>query len=117
MSIPTDQLIADVSVWAGVPGADSDTSGLGEDVVTTIGDLARLLDGFVEVAAFGGVPHGGAVQSAVEQLVLGGHAPLYRMQIRLHHTQRGEMVSHLDLTNVDHLNLLSAKVRRCHRFC
>jgi hypothetical protein len=44
-----------------------------KDVVTAIGDLAQLLDGFIKAAAFGGVPHGGAVQSAVEQLILGAH--------------------------------------------
>ena len=33
--------------------------------------LAQLLNGFVEVPAFGGVPHCGAVQRAVEQLVFG----------------------------------------------
>jgi hypothetical protein len=33
----------------------------------------RLLNGFVEVAAFGGVSHGGAVQSAVEKFVFGGY--------------------------------------------
>jgi hypothetical protein len=54
----------------------------GQDVVAAVGDLAQLLDRFVEVAALGGVPHGGAVQSAVEQLVLGGHAQAYRKKIR-----------------------------------
>jgi hypothetical protein len=46
----------------------SNARGFGQDVVAAVGDLAQLLDRFVEVAALGGVPHGGAVQSAVEQL-------------------------------------------------
>jgi hypothetical protein len=36
----TDQLIADVSGWAGIPGARSDPGGLGQDVVAADGDLA-----------------------------------------------------------------------------
>ncbi len=68
-----DQLIADVSGWAGVPGAGGDASGLGEDVVTAVGELAQLFDGFVKVAALGGVPHCGAVEGAVEKLIRGGH--------------------------------------------
>jgi hypothetical protein len=35
----------------------------GMDVVAAIGKLAKLLRGFIQVAAFGGVPHGDAVQS------------------------------------------------------
>jgi hypothetical protein len=52
----------------------SNAGGFGQDVVAAIRDLAQLLNGFVKAAALDGVPHGGAVQSAVEQLVLGGHA-------------------------------------------
>jgi hypothetical protein len=52
----------------------SNARGFGQDVVAAIRDLAQLLNGFVKAAALDGVPHGGAVQSAVEQLVLGGHA-------------------------------------------
>ena len=52
----TDQLIADVSGWAGIPEARGDPGGLGQDVVTAVGDLAQLFDRFVEVAALGGVP-------------------------------------------------------------
>jgi hypothetical protein len=33
-----------------------------------IGDLTQLLDGFIEAAAFGGVPHRGAVKGAEEEL-------------------------------------------------
>ena len=84
----TDQLIADVSGRAGIPRPGSDASGLGKDVVAAIGDLAQLLNGFVEVAALGGVPHGGSVESGAEQLILGGHAQAYRMQIRLRQTIR-----------------------------
>ena len=36
----------------------------------------------VQVAFLHGVPHGGAVQGAVEQLILGAHTSAYRMQIR-----------------------------------
>jgi len=50
-----DQLIADVAGWAGIPGARGDPGGLGQDVVTAVGDLAQLFYGFVEVAALGGV--------------------------------------------------------------
>jgi hypothetical protein len=74
--------MADVS-WPGVPEPGGDTCSLSQDIVAAIGDLAQLLDGLIQVAAFGGVPHRGAVQSAVEELVSGGHAPAYRMQIRL----------------------------------
>jgi hypothetical protein len=35
-----------------------------------IGDLTQLLDGFIKAAALGGVPHGGAVEGAVEQLIV-----------------------------------------------
>jgi hypothetical protein len=37
-----------------------------KDVVTAIGDLAQLLDGFIKAAAFGGVPHGRAVELGAE---------------------------------------------------
>jgi hypothetical protein len=57
---------------AGLPGAGSDAGGLGQDVVTAVGDLAQLLDGFIQVAAFGGVPHRGAVKGAVEKLIRSG---------------------------------------------
>ena len=57
---------------SGVPGPDSDAGCLGKDVVAAIGDLAQLLDGFIQVAALDRATHGGAVESAVEQLVLGG---------------------------------------------
>ena len=49
-------LIADVSGWAGIPEARGDPGGLGQDVVTAVGDLAQLFDRFVEVAALGAVP-------------------------------------------------------------
>jgi hypothetical protein len=39
-----DQLIADVSGRAGIPISGSDASGLGQDVVTAIGDLAQLFE-------------------------------------------------------------------------
>ena len=54
----------------------------GEDVIAAIGDLAQFLDGLVEVAAFGGVPHGGAMERNIEQVILGAHAPDYRMSVR-----------------------------------
>jgi hypothetical protein len=38
-----DQFIADMTGWAGIPGARCDPGGLGEDVVTAVGDLAQLL--------------------------------------------------------------------------
>jgi hypothetical protein len=44
------------------------------------GDLTQLGDGFGEITPFGGVQHGGAVQVAVEQLILGAHTSAYRMQ-------------------------------------
>ena len=47
-----------------------DAGSLSQDVVTAISDLAQLLDGFIQVAALGGVPHGGAVEGAVEELSL-----------------------------------------------
>jgi hypothetical protein len=68
-----DQLIADVSGWACIPGARGDPRSLGQDVVASVGELAQLFDGFVEVSALGGVPHRGAVQCAVEKLVRSGH--------------------------------------------
>jgi hypothetical protein len=37
----------------------SDARRLREDVRAAMGDLAQVLNGFVEVAAFGGVPHCG----------------------------------------------------------
>jgi hypothetical protein len=76
-----------VSGRAGVPRPGSDACSLGKYVVTAIGDLAQLLDGFIQVAAFGGVPHGGAVEGAVEQLIFGTHNPAYRTQIRFRQTQ------------------------------
>jgi hypothetical protein len=57
-----------------------DACGLGKDVVAAIGNLSQLLDGLIQVAALDGVPHGGAVESALEQLVPGGHAPAYGKQ-------------------------------------
>ena len=75
-----DQLMPDVSGRVGVPISCSDACGLGQDVVAAIGDLAQLLDGFIEAAAFGGLPHGGAVEGAVEQLILGAHTSGYRTQ-------------------------------------
>jgi hypothetical protein len=59
---------------AGIPEPGSDAGSLGKDVVTAIGDLAQLLNGFIQVAALRGSPHGGAVESAVEQQV-GHHDP------------------------------------------
>jgi hypothetical protein len=53
-------------VTAGIPvapWAGSDPGGLGEDVITAIGDLAQLLNGFIQVAALGDVPHRGASAS------------------------------------------------------
>jgi transposase InsO family protein len=46
--------------------------------------------GSVEVAAFGGVPHGGAVEGAKEQLILGAHTSAYRTSVR------GGYYGHLD---------------------
>ena len=71
--------MADTGGRPRVPRPGSDACSLSQDVVAAIGDLAQLLDGFVEVAAFDGVPHGGSVKCAVEKLILGGHAPAYRM--------------------------------------
>jgi hypothetical protein len=82
-----DQLIADVSGRVGLPRPGSDARGLGKDVVATIGDLTQLLHGLIQVAPVRGLPHGGAVQRAVEQLVLGGHALAYRMQVRFYGAQ------------------------------
>jgi hypothetical protein len=59
-----------MSGWPRVPRPGLDARGLGKDVVAAIGDLSKLFDGFVKAAAFGGVPHGGAVEIAVEQLIL-----------------------------------------------
>ena len=77
-----DQLIANVSGRPGIPRPRGDARSLGEDVVAAIGDLAQLLDGFVEVAALGGVPHRGPVECRVEQLGLGGHVSPYRTHVR-----------------------------------
>jgi hypothetical protein len=49
-----DQFIADVSGPTAYQGPGNDPSDLGKDVVTAVGELAQLLDGFVEVAPFGG---------------------------------------------------------------
>jgi hypothetical protein len=62
-----------------VPRPGGDPGSLGKDVVAVIGNLAQLLDGLIQVAALGGVPHCGAVKGAVEELVRGGHTPGYRM--------------------------------------
>jgi hypothetical protein len=67
--------MADVSGRAGVPTPGSDARGLGQDVVAAIGDLAQLLDGFIEATAFGGVPHRDAVEGAVEQLIGAAYTP------------------------------------------
>ena len=40
---------ATVGCWAGVPGAGGDPGGLGQDVVTAVGDLAQLCDRLVDV--------------------------------------------------------------------
>jgi hypothetical protein len=53
------------------------------DFVVTVGDFAQLGDGVVKVAALGRVPHCRAVESAVEQLFLSGHAQAYRIRVRL----------------------------------
>jgi hypothetical protein len=42
-----------MSGWAGIPGARGDPGGLSQDVVTAVGDLAQLFDGFVEAATPG----------------------------------------------------------------
>jgi hypothetical protein len=63
-----------------VPPAGGDTGGLCEHLDMAIGYLAKLCDGLGQVTPFGGVPHRGAVQSAVEQLILGAHTSAYRMQ-------------------------------------
>ncbi len=55
---------------ARMPEACGEPGRLRQDVVAAIGDLAQLLNAFVQVAAFGGISHGGTVQSTVEQLVL-----------------------------------------------
>jgi hypothetical protein len=51
---------------------------LSKHVIIAIGDLAKLHDGLGQITPLGGVPHRGAVKGAVEQLILGGHAPAYR---------------------------------------
>jgi hypothetical protein len=63
----------------GVPGSGFDAGSFGEDVISAACDLAQLLDGFVQVAAFGGIPHRGAVEGAVEQLILSAQSSAYRM--------------------------------------
>jgi hypothetical protein len=55
------QLMSDMGGWPGVPGTRSDTSGLSDDFVATVGDFAQLGDGVVKVAAFGGAPQCRAV--------------------------------------------------------
>ena len=77
--------MADVRRRAGV--TSSDASGLGQDVVAAIGDLAQLLDGFIKAAAFGGAPHRGAMEGAVEQLILGAHTSAYRTTFRICQTR------------------------------
>jgi hypothetical protein len=77
-----DQFIANMGGWAGVPRPGSDACSLRKDVVTAIGNLAQLLNGFIEVAALRGVTHRRAVKSDVEKPVLSGHAPMYRTLIR-----------------------------------
>jgi hypothetical protein len=42
-------------------------------MVAAIGDLTQLGDGLGSVAPLSGVPHGGAVERTVEQLILGRH--------------------------------------------
>jgi hypothetical protein len=49
----TDQLIPDVTGWAGISGARSETGGLGQNVVTAVGELAQLFDGFDHNGASG----------------------------------------------------------------
>jgi hypothetical protein len=51
-------------------------------MVAAIGDLTQLGDGLGSVAPLSGVPHGGAVERTVEQLILGRHTPEYRMYVR-----------------------------------
>jgi hypothetical protein len=61
---------ADQWEWpAGIPRPGSNARGLGQDVVTAVGDLAQLFDRFVKVAALCGVPHRRAVKGAVKGLV------------------------------------------------
>jgi hypothetical protein len=60
-----------MSRWAGVPGSRGDPGGFSQHVVAAVGDLAQLVDRFVEVAAFGGVPRCGAVKGAVEESIRG----------------------------------------------
>jgi hypothetical protein len=79
----TDQLIADMCGRPRILRPGSDASSFGKDVVAAVSYLAQLFDGFVEVAALGCIPHRGAVERYREQLVFGGHASLYRTQIRL----------------------------------
>jgi hypothetical protein len=78
-----DQLMANVCGRPGVPRSRGDPCGLGQDVVTAIGNVSEFLDRFIKAAAFGGVPHGGAMKGTVKQLILGAHTPAYRMEIRL----------------------------------
>jgi hypothetical protein len=47
----------------------------------------------IEVAVFGGVPHGGAVEGAVEQLILGAHTSAHRTQARLRHRHMFDLCS------------------------
>jgi hypothetical protein len=54
-----------------VPGTRGDTGRLSEHMVAAVGDLAQLLDGFIKAAAFGGVPHRGAVKFLLSAGVLG----------------------------------------------
>jgi hypothetical protein len=53
-------------------------------VVAAIGDLTQLLNGLIQVAALGGVPHGGSVESAAEQPILGDM--LNRIECRFDYT-------------------------------
>jgi hypothetical protein len=77
-----DQLMSDVSGRPRVPRTRRDAGRLSEHLIMAIGDLTQLGDGFIEAAPPGGVPHGGAVEGAVEQLILGAHTPAYRMYVR-----------------------------------
>jgi len=51
-----------------------------EDVVRAVGNLAQLFDRFRKVAFLGGIPHRGAVEVAVEQLIPGANTSAYRTQ-------------------------------------
>jgi hypothetical protein len=65
-----DQLLTSMGGWPGVADASFDSGSLSVDVVAPVGDLAKLSDRLGEVAFLRGVAHSGAVEGAVEQLIV-----------------------------------------------